>query len=256
MNLIGKNKIADYLIKHPEAAVSLITWIKEFPYRQERNARLSPEPSIGCSCGMAYPDSGEYAIKFVTNHAINATLITWVGSKEEFMDRDNIAEHEVIKSTEVIVAPPAPLRWTAKATVNNGVIERTATIHAKSDYYLAGKQSFSSTTEYEHKLDRLNALFDAQPGNSDFEELMSLIPSLKNYEANHLNFPVLTLADIVKLRMDLFQLSPSNVAATAGGEAKMMSFLAGETQLSEASLEQISKFCALAFPLSDTHYLS
>lgn len=256
MNLIGKNKIADYLIKHPEAAVSLITWIKEFPYRQERNVRLSEEPSIGCSGGMAYPDSGEYVIKFVINHAVNATLITWVGRKVEFIDRDNTAGHEVIKLTEVIVAPPAPLPHNGKPTINNGVIKSATTIHAKSDYYLAGKQSFSSKTEYEQKLDRLNALFDAQPGASDFEELMSLIPSLKNYEANHLNFPVLTLADIVKLRMDLFQLSPSNVAATAGGEAKMTSFLAGGTQLSEASLEQISKFCALAFPLSDTHYLS
>lgn len=233
-----------------------MTWIKEFPYRQERYSHLSQEPSAGCSAGVAYPDSGEYAIKFVTNHAVNATLITWVGSKEEFIDRDSIAEHEVIKSVEVIIAPPVALPRNGKVTINKGMTERRASIHAESDYHLAGKQSFSSTAEYEHKLDRLSALFDAQPATSDFEELMNLIPSLKNYEANHLNFPVLTLADIVKLRMDLFQLSASNIAATAGSEAKMMSFLAGETQLPEESLEQISKFCAFAFPLSDTHYLS
>jgi antitoxin component HigA of HigAB toxin-antitoxin module len=255
MNLIGKNKIADYLIKHPEAAASLITWIKEFPYRQERYARLSQEPSLGCSGGMACPDSGEYAIKFVTNHAVNATLITWVGSKEEFIVPNHSSEEKVAKVVEVVVAPPAPLQQNEKETINHGVISRATVIHPESDHYQAGKQSISAIAEYEQSLDRFIALFDAQPGTSDFEELMNLIPFLKKYEANHLNFPVLNLADIVKLRMDLFQLSPSDVAAAAGAEAQMIDFLAGKTDLPEVSLAKISKFCALDFPLSDTHYL-
>lgn len=256
MNLIGKNRIAQYLEQHPEAAVTLMTWIKEFPYVQERISRQLPEPAVGFSGGTAQPDLGEYCIKFVVNHSIHTTLITWIGTKAELMKQvyeEN--PQEIRKTVEVIVAPPVPF---AQRTVlsENQIPKPVVEINIASDYHLAGEQSFASLSEYEQALDRLLLLFKVQPVSAAFEELSALLPSIKKYEANQLNFPEVKIFELIKHRMGMFQLTPQNLAEVAGGEAQMNRFLSGETELPNENLSGIYKILAIKFPVSDRYYLS
>ncbi|RYE27564.1 MAG: hypothetical protein EOP45_00770 [Sphingobacteriaceae bacterium] len=93
MSLIAKNKITEYIAKHPQARIPLLTWMKEYPYREGKNFFTYWEGNIAgtYSAGQSQPGIGDYIIKYKINYPAKAVLITWVGSKEELaveMDRE------------------------------------------------------------------------------------------------------------------------------------------------------------------------
>ncbi|MEO6980899.1 MAG: hypothetical protein ABI113_21065 [Mucilaginibacter sp.] len=64
INLIARNKIADYIQQHPEAQTVFLNWLKNFPYMEAKSItrrieRSSPEEFTRASSPL---NNGEYQI--------------------------------------------------------------------------------------------------------------------------------------------------------------------------------------------------
>lgn len=83
MNLIGRNKIADYILKHPQARIALLTFLKEFPYRHERYT----DHSYVQVDGIFQTDGFDCLIKVRINHFAKAINILELTTAEEEMNK-------------------------------------------------------------------------------------------------------------------------------------------------------------------------
>jgi hypothetical protein len=197
MSLIATDKIAAYVNEHPEARVPLLRWLKEYPYSKQQNAFSDQEghPIQGTGNGWAGVDRGEYRVKYRINFSAKTLCITWVGNEQEYqaeVDRE-LKElqilypglKETVKITEVVLKAPKP-----GVRKNSLKARQNITVLPTPDPNL-NRQSLKTDTKYQQLLIRAITLFDAPPNTPEFNELLSLLPLIKNYEQYKLKFPLL-----------------------------------------------------------------
>ncbi len=204
INLIAKNKIADYIQQHPEAQTVFLNWLKNFPYMEAKSiSRQIERSSTGESSYASSPlSNGEYQIEYRINYLLKTTYISWLGTRKELEDYMH-AEFEkeraknpglnfrVIKTTVVLTPPPPPMSSSIKHTgeimvnadgnpVNINFIEEV-NLHPRP-HYVESDLDYKTNEEYEQALNRAIDIFDALPDSPEFEELSSLLPLIKHYE--------------------------------------------------------------------------
>jgi antitoxin component HigA of HigAB toxin-antitoxin module len=260
INLIAKNKIADYIQQQPEAQTAFLNWLRDFPYMEAKSiARQIERSSPGESPSASSPlNNGEYQIAYHTNYLLKTTYISWLGTRKELEDYRH-AEFEkeraknpglnfrVIKTTVVLIPPPpmsSAIKHTGEIMLNadgnpgninfiDEVTEHPRPLYVESD------QDYRTKEEYEQALNRAIDIFDVLPDSPEFEELSSLLPLIKHYEDTKLILPELDISDVIRLTIKNFNLLRPMLKPIIGSEEKVNLFLAGEQRLPEETLKLI-----------------
>jgi HTH-type transcriptional regulator/antitoxin HigA len=117
-------------------------------------------------------------------------------------------------------------------------INEKVTVHSVSPY-LESDHDYKTKAEYEQALNRVIAIFEAQPGTPEFEELSSLLPLVEHYEDTKLILPELEISDVIRLTIKNFDLLKPMLKPIIGQEKEVDLFLAGKQQLPEETLKLI-----------------
>ena len=256
MNLIGRNKIANYILENPQSRVALLTFLKEFPYRPERYI----DHDHFLTAGTFHVDGFDCLIKVRINHfakAINILELTtaeeernkWEQKRKE-QEATGIGEKIITKSVTVVVtAPPPDIEGIdqLRQSKNKQVVANL--FHPELQELATG-----TADDYEQNLDRVNVLFDAKPGTPEFEELLNLLPQVVDYEAYKLEFPKLKIFEVVKHRIELFSITPAELRYIIGTDDQVDLFFSGNLELADDVLGKLYEIVALRAPVSDKRF--
>jgi antitoxin component HigA of HigAB toxin-antitoxin module len=270
INLIAKNKIADYIQRQPEAQTVFLNWLTDFPYREAKGIARHIERSSGGTFSRASSplNRDEYHIEYCTNNILRTAYISCLGTqkqmeayyrsefeKEQPGDQDLVME---VRTTEVILTPPLSMGSSAafsEKTVGNPnentlIIDSNdkETAHAGSAY-VESDRDYKTKFEYEQALNRAIAIFEAQPDTPEFEELNLLLPLVKRYEDTKLSLPKLDIADVIRLTIKNFNLLRPMLIPIIGSEEEVELFLTGKHQLQEETVELICNTIGIQWKL-------
>jgi antitoxin component HigA of HigAB toxin-antitoxin module len=260
INLIAKNKIADYIQQQPQAQTAFLNWLRDFPYREAKSiSRQIERSSPGESSSASSPlNNGEYQIEYRTNYLLKTTYISWLGTRKELEDYTH-AEFEKeraknpglefrVKRTNVVLIPPPPMSSSIKhlnKTILNADSDSDITdineelnVHSRP-LYVESDLDYRTKVEYEQALNRAISIFDARPDTPEFEELSSLLPLVKHYEDTKLILPELDISDVIRLTIKNFDLLRPMLNPIIGRQEEVDLFLAGKQQLPEETLKLI-----------------
>jgi len=266
MNLIAKNRLITYIKNHPEARVELLTWLKEFPYREGIIWSDQPENFANhkINDGVSWPGIGHYAIKYLLNQKAKTILITWVGSKEEFQEAHmkelNLYREkhqdlfDVPVKVEIQLRPPPP---------HHPIFEEPAkhisqTINAPfKESEPDDQQALLTATEYQDVMERIISIFNAEPDSKEFQELLNMLPSVTRYEAFKLPYPPVYAYEVAKQRMNILKLQAQDLVSITGhSEVEINRALMGDPTISQELMGKIFKVLHLPFSYTDFLHLS
>jgi antitoxin component HigA of HigAB toxin-antitoxin module len=261
MNLIGRYKVTEYILKHPEARIPLLIFLKEFPYRSDRYTGDIQDVSNA----TFMVDGFDCIIRVQINHFAEAVNIIQISTKAEEMlkweeasreqEMKGLGRKESTKIVSVVVAAPPPLSI-EQINQMEEMKRNSPKIPVRGVIHLASHQKkLSSDAEYLQCLDRVNAIFEFKPGVPEFEELIDLLPPLFNYEEYKLNFPKLRTFELIKNRMDLFEMTSGNLAHLAGSEEALTQFLSGKLILADEVLIRLFDMLNIRVPVNDQRFL-
>jgi antitoxin component HigA of HigAB toxin-antitoxin module len=283
MCLIAQNKIADYIELYPEARTILLTWLKEYPYREGKNSfkQNENEPPEGILTGWSSPGRGDYSIQYKFNPWLKTGYIIWLGTKEAYAEYEQAefakikAQHpdleRKVKTVSFVLDVPDPtlnvtesgiadLSEPKTLSVTMGIPVDLTNVHLgkapeifppKIEDHIVSAFDLKTKTEYEKALNKAVFLFDSQPGTPEFDELALLLPLIQHYEASHIELPRLVLLDVIKLKIKELDMPSSFLISTIGSQEEADLFLAGKNTLPDKTLQAISDLLFICIPLND-----
>jgi HTH-type transcriptional regulator/antitoxin HigA len=270
MNLIATNLIAIYIAKHPDARVTLLSWLKQQPYLF-REVFTGSDTSLYIGSGQSTADP-DYYISYSINYSAKAALVTHVENNKEQQERldREFAEAEMrnpgkvrrmTKTFTTIVHVPEPIA-DEEIHLNAARIDTSSATTIKTqpidkyqiDADFVGIMPFDDVEAYALALDRATAIFNAQPGAPEFDELMVLLPRIQQYEYEQLKFPTLRPFEIVTQRLELFKMQPNELNIFADPNV-ITQFLAGDLELEDWALEKIYQCLGLRIMPGDRRFI-
>ncbi|GAA3956947.1 hypothetical protein [Mucilaginibacter dorajii] len=267
MHLIAKNKIAQYIQQHPETQTAFLTWLKEHPGRYANSmSHMLERPQEGQRFTMmAGVGLGDYQVESRINLHLKASYIMWVGSnaelearhqaKIELMKAENpsFETQTKVKVVEVLLTPPPPVPFDSIPQGNKvqPVIIEQVQLPAPmvEPPYVETESDFKTAPEYEEALARAIAIFEAEPGSAEFDELTKLIPLIAHYEQSKLDFPELTMLDVVKYKMNMLEIAPQSLPGFIGTAEEIELFLAGKQALAKEKLDWLCNLLWIKFSI-------
>jgi antitoxin component HigA of HigAB toxin-antitoxin module len=256
MYLITKNKIADYIEQHPEAQTAFLTWIKEFPYWESNNNEN--QPIVGVLNGWFGLGGGDYWIEFKFNPWLKTGYMLWIGTEKARIEYENAKieklriKHPDLVTTSVTITTPASARRSKKESEDSVRQDKAPEIFPSPiEGYVASEFDLKTQTEYENALNKAIALFDAQPGTPEFDELALLLPFIRHHEATNIELPRLALLDVIKLKMEMLEMNPSHLTFIIGSDEEVNLFLTGKNTLPDKTLKTVCKLLCIRIPLND-----
>jgi mRNA-degrading endonuclease HigB of HigAB toxin-antitoxin module len=210
MYLIAKNKIVDYISKHPEAETDFLVWLKQFPYREGKRLLANAyENGQTHTTGDSEFGNSKYHVRYQVSYLLKTAYIEWVGTSDEFMKEHlkNIQtihpgvklEHKV-KITHIELRPPDPIAIIEqdKTTPVEAVsVEEPPVSPPLTEEQIRSFYLFATSEDYEAGLARAIEIFFAKPASKERLELATLVPRLVHYERKYINLPDLDpIADI------------------------------------------------------------
>ena len=250
MNLIGKYKIANYITDFPAHRVDVLTFLKELPYRMWNMDKNNSHEGCGVINGL------DCIITYKSNPALKTSNIIYIGRHAEspLLEPVNI---EIKKQSTVFISVPIP-PGPKEIEEEMKAIERKAHDLKPDlqDLLSSAASSISTHTEYLHSMQRINAIFNSEPGMPQYEELLTLVSEVTHYEEYFMEFPKMKLAESIQLRLDLLQLTPANLTYLVCSEDQLISFLEGKSVLDDNILKRLFHVLSLHFPVNDQRFLS
>ena len=270
MYLIAKNKIVDYISKHPEAETDFLVWLEQFPYREGKhllaNAYQNGQTHTN---GSSEFGNSKYHVRYQVSYPLKTAYIEWVGTSEEFMKEhlknvqtmnpDVKLEHKV-KITHVELRPPDPVAILEqqKATpVETVSVEELPISPALTEEEIKSLYLFESPADYEAGLARAIEIFFASSASEERLELATLIPRLVHYERKHINLLDLDPVSAIELKIleHLINLKneesgaadqyPLDLINLIGSKEDLDQFLAGDKPLSKQTLNDLYNYLGL-----------
>lgn len=276
MNIIATNKILEYIEKHPEARIPLLMWLKEYPYGLGRKTFPDQDGNPQKGIASAGFEAGGYSISCIVNYDTETYMIEWLANEEELkakLDRRYKEELEkdinvvtmTVSETVVVVTPP-PITQTPELEMVsftfNSIEGGTHTVTSMKwdpldtsiEPALPEGQGFRTRDEYERALSRAEAIFKSVPGTPEFDEMLALLPLIRDFENYKLKFPVLHNFEILKNRLDLFNMKATYLPAAAGSEEEVKLFLAGQLELPDEIVNQMFRILYFRIPIEDKRF--
>ncbi len=263
MEVIGKNKIVDYIRQYPEFTAAIVFAFKEFPYRIKSQSTAG----IG-SCDTQLGRSG-YWLRYSTNLWFQTAHVIYFGTNDE-LKLHTLAELErfkaenpgvVLVTKEVSITTPVrkpsdkQTPKTASLTLikaNLGVIEANSTIIE----LLTGEQ-LNTTAEYEMALQRAIAIFKSKPDTPEFDELALLLPQIIRYERTHIILPKLEPLDIIKLKMAERDMSQQQLARFLRTSEKQVELLLnGDKPFSDIRLAKLFNYFRVPYLINNPDFFA
>ena len=249
LNLLGRNKITKYIQAHPESRVDLLSWLQQFPYVEGKATpnRIEGMAYQGFSEGSSNVNSpldgiGAYVIFYTINHDAKIMCITWLGTEKEYQIKISQemeamkAENQdlVFKTVEVTVQITPPLPGMPVQKSNDEILEPILEAEVTKNY------PSISEHEYESHVARATSIVKSMEGSAEFKELITLVPSIKNYEAMHLEVSPVYAYEIANHRMKLFEMNYHIIASITGyTEDEIKAVLNGEPEVPEGIMRKI-----------------
>ncbi|WP_345949096.1 hypothetical protein ABDD95_19810 [Mucilaginibacter sp. PAMB04274] len=276
MNLIATGKIADFIHTHPESRVTLLTWLKESDYWMDRMfANHDGHTAAGFGNGSAQPGTGEIVVNYHINFSAKAVCINDIKTQEEVMQE--IKAHQEnhsgstshVKVVTVTLTPPPPLEdydhldefeatedtvsvsWPMPAYNYRQDLKQDDRSELNPDATF----TLSTEAEYLTALARANSLFNSQPKEWSYPELMSLLPSIERYEKEQLRFPTMSLQEVIMQRTSMFDLPQDYLSMLVGGKDNLDDLLNGKV-LPIDTMEILFRTLMLRFPLNDQRFFA
>jgi len=252
IELIARNKLLEYLNLRPDAKIPLLTWLKEDQINRHRDVTPVESQQAICQLGASI-----YQVDIRVNSSLKIAYVRWLGTDQELhqvmlreMERLG-AKHQDLRaeekiSTKIVLITPPPL----DVSHNSSVIQNSRVnlpSFAKIDIPDLAGETFSSKASYEQAIDRALDIFDSRPGTPDFDELATLIPLIRSYEAQYIRLPQLDLSSAVKSRMEEFQIQPEQLPSLIGSREEIDLFLSGKQSLAEEQLRPLLKMLGFHF---------
>lgn len=265
MNLITKNKIADYIQQNPETQTPFLSCLKDFDYNLgERFLSNFEKRRDDTAFVIEYQlGLGDYIIIFCINPWLNSAYIIWLGSKSEYYiykDEELKAKYPNSKferkqiTTSVKITTPDVSELLAKALQKKNVAVNKVTLNESSSVpiNLPSENHIPDSetkAEYDKAVEKAIALFYSKPKMPEFDELTSLLLRIKNYEDKYIRLPKLMPLDAIKLKMKTLDMVPENIAHFIGSTENANLFFAGEKQLPYEILEKLYDILCIRYPV-------
>ncbi|MEO6524440.1 MAG: hypothetical protein ABIN91_22340 [Mucilaginibacter sp.] len=267
INLIAKNKIADYIEQHPETYTYLSTWLKGYKYREGR-PKVNSGPILGSLVGSSQLGTSNYLVKYKMNLWLGTAYIIFLGTREEerayhekemekYMANNpgeklktvTITHH--VKSTSIKVSDKKVLITADKKAVLN-TPPLTETIELTFDDATEeelNSEGFASKEEYEKALERAITIFDAKPETDEFNELVLLLPLIKSYEHHNIKLPKFNALNALNLRLKELNMIPEYLSYTIGSVEKAELLFSGKKLPTDLVIAKVYKRLGFSFPV-------
>jgi len=99
-----------------------------------------------------------------------------------------------------------------------------------------------SEQEYNRALDRIEQIFDALPGQTDYDELELLGLLIKDYEDRYYPMPVPDPIEVIKFKLMELGLKNKDLIPIIGSESHVSSVLKGRRKITLEMAKSLSKF--------------
>ncbi|EOR95179.1 hypothetical protein ADIARSV_1667 [Arcticibacter svalbardensis MN12-7] len=99
--------------------------------------------------------------------------------------------------------------------------------------------------EYNKAVNRLEQIFDSEPGTDDFDELELLGLLIKDYEDKYYPMPIHDPIQFIKLRMEQRGLRNRDLIGIIGSEGHISSVLKGKRQLTLSMAKSLASFLSI-----------
>ena len=95
--------------------------------------------------------------------------------------------------------------------------------------------------DYDTALERMNEIFNAEPGTDEFDEMEVLALLIENYEEDHHSMDLPDPIEAIKFRMDQEGLKQADLIPLIGSRSKVSEVLSGKTGLSLKMIRNIHR---------------
>jgi HTH-type transcriptional regulator/antitoxin HigA len=99
--------------------------------------------------------------------------------------------------------------------------------------------------EYNKALKRTMAIFQAEPGTSESDELELLLVLIKDYEDKHIVLPEVDPIDAIKLKMEERGLKAKDLEPLIGSKGHVSSILSGRRELTLKMAQKLKDYLQL-----------
>ena len=253
--LITKGKIFDYIQQYPEAKTALLIWLKEFecPVDKLRIRRVLPNRTVGIMYGEVSLFDG-FHLRIQTNNWLNTAILTWFGTTEELtayreQERKMLKEkypNIVTKRFTLVTGQRKNANQNFNGSKEPSIIvsdpvenQNRAPIFLKEPSAHQAAKELETESEYENLLTRAVAIFKAEPGTSEFDELWSILPLIKRYEEQNMQFPILEPLVVIKLKLSERHLIPLDLIRIIGSEEDVDLIFSGKKPLSKGIIGKL-----------------
>ena len=100
-------------------------------------------------------------------------------------------------------------------------------------------------TEYNKALKRTMAIFQAEPGTSESDELELLLVLIKDYEDKHIVLPEVDPIDAIKLKMEERGRKAKDLEPLIGSKGHVSSILSGRRELTLKMAQKLKDYFQL-----------
>jgi HTH-type transcriptional regulator / antitoxin HigA len=100
-------------------------------------------------------------------------------------------------------------------------------------------------TDYNKALKRTMAIFQAEPGTSESDELELLLVLIKDYEDKHIVLPDVDPIDAIKLKMEERGLKAKDLEPLIGSKGHVSSILSGRRELTLKMAQKLKDYFQL-----------
>ena len=100
-------------------------------------------------------------------------------------------------------------------------------------------------SEYQRAIERTLAIFHANEGTPEADELALLLLLVKDYEDKHITLPQIDLLDVIKLKMQENGLKARDMEQIIGSKGHVSSILSGRREITLKMAQKLKEYFKL-----------
>ncbi|WP_207425026.1 hypothetical protein [Pedobacter sp. SYSU D00535] len=250
MDLIGKYKLAEFIKAYPEDERALSAWLK-----QDRLDHGLYSPVFRPSFASCSP-FGKFQLNYVYNRGLRWGYVHYAGKEHKSIPGDvtmpEIQEDLIAESITIMTGRGRTKTIIERKEVPNKLrdedypIPQAEAAKASQRTEKEERKAIGNDKEYKRLYFRALMIFNSEPGTKEYEELLSLLPLIRDYEDDQFRFMEVTLLDVVGLHMEERRYTTDLLALDLGEPFESVkAFLETGAPLSKKGMKKLVKIFRL-----------